>query len=165
MSQKVNDAIQKVIDEKETLKAIKLCEIDLFEMLEVEELDDTYITLDLDIQYGKFKAFRRNNKIVFVKALNEENGFGKLVLIPEEVTEEEYSILNEGYKKKSNALYKFLQTISFVTYALVVLYVILEIANNGFSLYTFLQTFFWLGLPSTLLASICLGIAKILKNK
>ena len=104
MSQNVNDLIQKIENEKKARKAIKLCDLDLVEVEEVEELDESYREVEIDFQYGKYIAYEKDGKIVFVKSLNEENNYGKKILIPHNVSDEEYSIILNCNAEKSRTL-------------------------------------------------------------
>ena len=164
----VADKIELIKLEENIFKAINLCELDLFDTLELEELTDAYELVETDIQYASFDAYKYDGKIVFVKALNDENGFGKLVIVPHEVTDEEYEIVLKSLNKPTNKLATTLTVMGFVGLFLVVfsfvVTIISAISTSSISLDSLLYVIVSAYLSPTLLSLIAMGIAKRIKK-
>ena len=164
----VQEKIKKIKDTERILKAITLCEEDLFETVELEELTDEYVYLDSDYQYGEYEAYDHEGKVVFAKPLNEENDFGKVVIIPHDVTEEEYEIISNESTKSSNGLANLLLVTGITVLSVLALFLVVTIIqtirNGAFTFMGFLQLLVLYAVTPVLLSVIAFAVSKMLRK-
>jgi len=165
----MNETIQKQMQAKksevEIFRAIKKCTLGYYERLELEELDATYQEIeDAEIAYENFSSYFLNGEVVFVRVLNPENGFGKEVLIPEKMNEEEYNFIVSQVKEKDYPAFFF--KVGLVCLIVIGLLLIISIVDNFRGATTvgdFLVTFYFLT-PPIIMSIILMALCKFNKK-
>ncbi|MCL2521816.1 MAG: hypothetical protein FWE36_03040 [Erysipelotrichales bacterium] len=165
----MNEAIQKRMQTKkaevEIFRAVKKCTLGYFERLELEELDASYQEIeDAEIAYENFSSYLLNGEVVFVRVLNPENGFGKEVLVPEKMSEEEYNFIVSDVKEKDYPNFFFkVGLVCLIITSLIMIVSIVDNLRTGLSVNAFLVSFYFFA-PPIFLSIILLALCKFQKK-
>lgn len=158
MSRAIEEMIKQDKLEKDIKRGIDIITAGLYEESDVENIDESYLSVETDVKTKGYEVYLKDDKVVFAKSLNVENNFGKKIFIPDVLSDDEYQFLvSRNVKKTSNKFFLIMGYffMCFITLGIILNLVDLIKRGSDFTNISYSLSFFFF--PSLILSLLLIA--------